>query len=97
MYNEFMDGNGQYLLLTQKQALAYAWGSNNKYLVKDRRAFGRQRHRYSGYSIDAKICEYIQFNLYTPYNVYGGTKSKSTPIKKRLVINQNNGSSTIRD
>lgn len=97
MYNEFMDRNGQYLQLTQKQALAYAWGSNNVYLVKDRRAFGRQRNRYSGYSIDAKICEYIQFNLYTPYNVYGGTKSKSTPIKKRLVINQNNGSSTIRD
>ena len=97
MYNEYMAGNNQYLQLTQKQALAYAWVSNNKYLVKDRRAFGRQRNRYSGYSIDAKICEYIQFNLYTPYNVYGGTKSKSTPIKKRLVINQNNGSSTIRD
>ena len=97
MYNELMDGNGQYLQLTQKQALAYAWESNNGYPVKDRRAFGRQRNRYSGYSIDGKICEYIQFNLYTPYNVYGGTKSKSTPIKKRLVINQHNGSSTIRD
>ena len=97
MYNEYMAGNNQYLQLTQKQALAYDWASNQGYIVRDKRAFGRQRNRYSGYSIDAKICEYIQFNLYTPYNVYSGTKSKSTPIKKRLVINQHNGSSTIRD
>lgn len=97
MYNELMNGNGQYLQLTQKQALTYAWESNNGYPVRDRRAFGRQRNRYSGWSDYTKICEYIQFNLYTPYNVYSGTKSKSTPIKKRLVINIWNGSSTIRD
>lgn len=97
MYNEFKEETKEYLQLTQKQALAFAWEWDQGHSVTGRRAFGRQRHSYSGSSENTKISEYIQFNLYEPYNVYGGTKSKSTPIQKRITINKQNGSSCIRD
>lgn len=97
MYNEFKEETKEYLQLTQKQALAFAWEWDRGRSVTERRAFGCQRNAYSGKSEHSKICEYIQFNLYTPYNVYGGTKSRSTPIKKRLFINKFNGGSGIRD
>ena len=103
MYNEFKEETEEteetkeYLQLTQKQALAFAWEWDQGYSVTGRRAFGRQRNKYSGSGENTKICEYIHFNLYTPYNVYGGTKSRSTPIKKRLFINKVSGGSGIRD
>ncbi len=97
MYNEYSGERDEYLQLCQKQALVYAWDWDIGYSVINRRAFGRQRNRYSFASENAKICEYIQFNLYSPANVSAGTKSKSTPIKKRLVINAANGSSGLRD
>ena len=97
MYNEFKEETKEYLPLTQKQALVFAWEWDQGYSIKNRRAFGRQRNMYSGSSEHTKISEYIQFNLYEPYNVYGGTKSKSTPIQKRITINAQNGSTCIRN
>lgn len=97
MYNEFKEETKEYLPLSQKQALVYAWEWDQGYSIKNRRAFGRQRNMYSSSGEHTKISEYIQFNLYEPYNVYGGTKSKSTPIQKRITINAQNGSTCIRN
>ena len=97
MYNEYNDEQDIHLDLGQKKALVYAWDWNAGQLVTDKRAFARQRNMYSFNGDNTKICEYVQFNLYDPECVYAGTKSKSTPFKKRVVINKANGSTSIRD
>ena len=55
------------------------------YNVLGRRAFARPRQSYrnNGFS---KISETIQFNLCEPMDVASGSKSKATPIQKKLFI-----------
>ena len=58
------------------------------YSVLDRRAFARPRQAYK-YNAYAKISEYIQFNVCSPMDAASGTKSKATPIQKKLTIDTN--------
>lgn len=55
------------------------------YSILSKRAFARPRQAYrdNGYS---KINETIQFNLCEPMDVVSGSKSKATPIQKKLFI-----------
>lgn len=55
------------------------------YNVLGRRAFARPRQSYKG-SGYGKISEYILFNVCSPLDAASGSKSKSTPIQKKLNI-----------
>lgn len=65
------------------------------YAVLNQKAFGRPRSAYRN-SEYSKVCEYIQFNVCTPIDVASGSKSKATPIQKRLYITKT-AQSGLRD
>ena len=65
------------------------------YNVLGRRAFARPRQAYR-YGEYGKISEYIQFNVCSPMDAASGTKSKATPIQKKLTIDKN-ATTTIRN
>lgn len=65
------------------------------YNILSKRAFSRPRSSYR-YSDFSKVCEYIQFNVCTPIDVASGSKSKATPIQKRLYITKS-AQSGLRD
>ena len=58
------------------------------YNVLGRRAFARPRQSYK-YSENSKISEYLLFNVCSPLDAASGSKSKSTPIQKKLNIDRN--------
>lgn len=65
------------------------------YNVLGRRAFARPRQAYR-YGEYGKISEYIQFNVCSPMDAASGTKSKATPIQKKLTIDKH-ATTTIRN
>ena len=65
------------------------------YNVLGRRAFARPRQAYR-YNEYAKISEYVQFNVCSPMDAASGTKSKATPIQKKLTIDIH-ATTTIRN
>jgi hypothetical protein len=65
------------------------------YNILSKKAFGRPRSSYR-YSDFSKVCEYVQFNVCTPIDVASGSKSKATPIQKRLYITKT-AQSGLRD
>lgn len=65
------------------------------YNILNKKAFGRPRSAYRNNDF-AKICEYIQFNVCTPLDAASGSKSKATPIQKRLYITKT-AQSGLRD
>jgi hypothetical protein len=58
------------------------------YNVLGKRAFARPRQGYRG-DMYGKISEYILFNVCSPLDTASGSKSKSTPIQKKLNIDHN--------
>ncbi|MEE1029744.1 MAG: hypothetical protein UIC65_01840, partial [Alphaproteobacteria bacterium] len=54
--------------------------------VLGRRAFARPRQAYKTNGEYSKVSEYVLFNLCTPLDAASGSKSKSTPIQKKLNI-----------
>lgn len=56
------------------------------YNVLGRRAFARPRQSYRINGEFGKVSEYVLFNLCTPLDAASGSKSKSTPIQKKLNI-----------
>lgn len=65
------------------------------YNILSKKAFGRPRSSYRNGEF-SKVCEYIQFNVCTPIDVASGSKSKATPIQKRLYITKS-AQSGLRD
>ena len=55
------------------------------YNVLGKRAFARPRQSYRG-SDYSKVSEYVLFNVCSPLDAASGSKSKSTPIQKKLNI-----------
>jgi hypothetical protein len=76
----------------QKLNLVEGVRDNN---VLGKRAFARPRQAYR-YGEYGKISEYIQFNVCSPMDAASGTKSKATPIQKKLTIDKN-ATTTIRN
>lgn len=57
------------------------------YSVLGRRAFARPRQGYKG-DTNSKVSEYVLFNVCSPLDAASGSKSKSTPIQKKLNIDR---------
>ncbi len=95
-YSNWLDDDGRNIdnPMWPEQKLNLAEGVRD-YNVLGRRAFARPRQSYR-YGEYGKISEYIQFNVCSPMDAASGTKSKATPIQKKLTIDKN-ATTTIRD